>query len=106
MTSLQKKIFTLTLVITLTLSGLFLIGNASAKDRQISTIYYGKLYNLKETPKKFILHVGNKQFHINKEDTTLRKRAKILKNKPVQVIYNQKDNQVINLFKDHRLEPR
>ena len=106
MTTLQKKIFTLTLVITLTLSGLFLIGNANAKDRQISAIYYGKLYRLQETKKKFILHVGNKQFYINKEGTTLRKRAEILKNKPVQVIFNQKNHQVINLFKDHRLEPR
>ena len=106
MTILQKKFFTLTLVIILTLTGLCLVENTSAKERQISSIYYGKLYRLKKAKKKFILYVGEKQFYIDKESTVLQKRAKALRNKPVQVIYNQKNYQVINLFKDHRLDPR
>ena len=72
-----------------------------------SRICYGKLYKIKQkTDSSMAISVNNRRFTITEKTPALFERAQKLLNKEVQVIYNKKNSIVINLFADHRQEPR
>ncbi len=108
MKSYRQKI---SLVILITF---FLGSMAFAFEQQISTqnhrveseICYGKLYRIKQKPNSIVIFVNNRQFKITEITPVLFERSQKLFNKKVQVIYNKKNGVVINLFGDHRDEPR
>ena len=69
-------------------------------------IYYQKLSHIKQKPGRMIISVGRQKFIITNETPVLFQRAQKLLKKKVQVIYNKKNHQVINLFSDFRQTPR
>ncbi|MCK5680562.1 hypothetical protein KAI46_07110 [bacterium] len=87
---------------------LTVMGNrtALAQNRVERAVYYQTLNRLKQAPETMTIYVGSKQFTITKETPVLFKRAHKLLRKKVQVIYNKKNYQVINLFNDFRQVPR
>ena len=93
----------------------FLSSLASAVERPISSqnhqvesrLCYGKLYKIKQkTDSSMVIFVNNRQFTITERTPVLFERAQKLLNEKVQVIFNKKNSVVINLFGDHRQEPR
>jgi len=70
------------------------------------SICYGKLYDIKKLPESLVISVDNHEFTITKETPLLFDRAHDLLDKKVQVIYKTSNNIVINLFGDHRQDPR
>jgi len=70
------------------------------------SICYGKLYDIKKQPESLVISVDNHEFTITKETPLLFDRAHDLLDKKVQVIYKPSNNIVINLFEDHRQDPR
>ena len=96
----------LAVLITFFFSSLaFASGQYSLDNNRIeSRICYGKLYRIKKQPNSLLIFVNSRQFKITKETPALFERAEQLLEKKVQVIYNKKNNHVINLFGDHRQE--
>lgn len=78
---------------------------ALAKNQVESATYYQTLNRLEQTPKTMIIYVGGRQFTITKETPVLFGRANKLLKKKVQVIYNKKNNRVINLFSNQKSLP-
>ena len=108
MKSYRQKI---SLVILMTI---FLGSLAFAVEQRIPTqnhqverkICFGKLYKIKQKSATMVIFVNNRQFRITESTPVLFDRAKGLLNKKVRVIYNKKNDVVINLFGDYREEPR
>ena len=108
MKSYQQKI-SMVIIMTFLLSSLaFAVERpTSSRDNWVeSRVCYGKLYKIKQkTDSTMVIFVNNRQFTITEKTPVLFERAQKLINKEVQVIYNNKNSVVINLFDNHRQEP-
>lgn len=102
----QKVAFFLLMTVLCTLLMVVESRDVLAQVHGERAIYYQKLNHIKQKPDSMIISVGNQKFIITKETPILFKRARKLFKKKVQVIYNKKNHQVINLFSDFRQTPR
>ncbi|MCD6533641.1 MAG: hypothetical protein J7L25_06155 [Deltaproteobacteria bacterium] len=102
-----RKRVTLFLLTVFLCSLLTIMGDRTvwAQKRVDRGIYYQTLNRLEQTPETMIIYVGGRQFTITKETPVLFERAHKLLKKKVQVIYNKKNNQVINLFSNQDSQP-
>lgn len=107
MRNYYKKLTKLVLVIFFcSLIVAFDSGKTLAQKNIESAIYYEVLHRIKEKPTSILIYVGNQKFTITESTPILSKRAHALLKKKVQVIYDQQNNHVINLFADSRDTPR